>query len=333
MNILLGSHHFHPSTGGIETVSDLLAREFVKRGHDVRVITQTAAEDNIERPFRVVRQPGARELRRLVQWCDVFLQNNISLQTLWPLLLCPRRLVIAHQTWITDPDGKIGWRHQLKRFALRFATSVAISDAVAARLPGRSVVIGNPYNDQVFRQSVTTKRAKDLIFVGRLVSDKGADLLLDAIAALEMKPRLTIAGDGPERARLVEQVSRVRLEGYVDFVGMQSGEALAKLLNQHKILVVPSRWAEPFGIVALEGIACGCVVVGSAEGGLSQAIGPCGVTFPNGNRDALAAVLQRLLADSAERARLIANAGAHLARFTRSRVADEYLAILQHPPR
>ena len=42
------------------------------------------------------------------------------------------------------------------------------------------------------------------------------------------------------------------------------GAALAALLNQCRILVVPSLWAEPFGIVALEGIACGCVVVGSA---------------------------------------------------------------------
>ena len=268
MKLLLGSHHFHPSTGGIETVSDLLAREFVQRGHNVRVITQTAAEDNVSRPFQVIRRPGALELLRLVRWCDVFLQNNISLQTLWPLLLCRRRLVVAHQTWITDVDGHVGWRQQLKRFALRFATSVAISDAVAARLPVRSVVIGNPYNDEVFKLSATAERSRDLIFVGRLVSDKGADLLLDALATLEPKPRLTIAGDGPERDRLVEQVSRLKLGEHVEFVGGQSSHELVKLLNEHRILVVPSRWAEPFGIVALEGIACGCVVVGSAEGGL-----------------------------------------------------------------
>ncbi|HAK07451.1 MAG TPA: glycosyl transferase family 1, partial [Spartobacteria bacterium] len=50
MKILLGSHHFSPSIGGIETVSDLLAREFVKLGHEVRVITQTLGENDF--PFR-----------------------------------------------------------------------------------------------------------------------------------------------------------------------------------------------------------------------------------------------------------------------------------------
>ena len=65
----------------------------------------------------------------------------------------------------------------------------------------------------------------------------------------------------------------------VSFVGPKSGDGLAEILNQHQILVVPSRWAEPFGIVAVEGIACGCVVVGSVAGGLPEAIGGCGVNF------------------------------------------------------
>ena len=84
MKILLGSHHFFPSTGGIETVSNLLAREFVAQGHEVRVVTQTAGNGDF--PFVIVRRPGIFELFRQVRWCDVFLQNNISLRTAWPRL-------------------------------------------------------------------------------------------------------------------------------------------------------------------------------------------------------------------------------------------------------
>jgi glycogen synthase len=326
VKILLGSHHFFPSTGGIETVSDLLAREFIELGHEVRLITQTEGCGDF--PFPVVRRPGPMELFRQVRWCDVFLQNNISLRTLWPLLFVRRPLCIAHQTWITNADGTVGWPHRLKRFVLRFAKSLAISNAIAAQLPAPAVLVGNPYNDEVFR-NLQTARTKELIFIGRLVSDKGADLLLEALALLEAKPRLTIAGDGPERARLEKQAADLKLQSQIDFVGNQTSEQLAKILNEHQILVVPSRWREPFGIVALEGIACGCVVIGSAEGGLAEAIGPCGITFPNGNARALAEALTRLLGDPAECDRLRENASAHLAPFRPRHVAKIYLETME----
>lgn len=331
MKILLGSHHFYPSTGGIETASNLLAREFVALGHDVRVITQT--EGNGHFPFAVVRRPGPIALLRQLRWCDVFLQNNISLRTLWPLLFVSRALFITHQTWITNPDGTVGWQHRLKQFVLRYANSMAISRAVAEKLPGPSIQVGNPYDDRVFKNVPSEPRSKELIFVGRLVSDKGANLLLEAMALLESKARLTIAGDGPERASLEKQAADLGVQSQVEFVGSQTSEQLATLLRQHRILVVPSRWQEPFGIVALEGIASGCVVVGSVEGGLAEAIGPCGLTFPNGNADSLAKALSRLLEDPAECDRLRQAAPAHLARFTPRHVAELYLDAMKRAAR
>jgi glycogen(starch) synthase len=331
LKILLGSHHFFPSTGGIEMVSDLLAREFVELGHEVRVITQT--EGGGVFPFPVIRRPGLLELLRQVRWCDVFLQNNISLRTLWPLLFVRRPLCIAHHTWITNSDGTTGWRHRLKRFVLRFATSLAISRAMADHLPGSPIQVGNPYDDKVFTNHPAEPRTTELIFVGRLVSDKGASLLLEAMALLESKPRLTVAGEGPQRVHLEKQAADLQLESRVDFIGAQTSEQLGKLLRRHQILVVPSRWREPFGIVALEGIACGCVVVGSAEGGLAEAIGPCGVTFPNGDARALAHVLSGLLEDPAECDRLRQDAAAHLARFAPRHVANLYLDAMKKAAR
>lgn len=327
MKILLGSHHFFPSIGGIETVTNLLAREFVRLGHEVRVVTQTEGDGDF--PFTVIRRPGPLELLRHLRWCDVFLQNNISLRTLWPLLFVRRPLFITHQTWITNPDGSTGWQHRLKRFVLRFARSFAISNAIAATLPVPSIRVGNPYDDQVFKESPIEERHRELIFVGRLVSDKGARVLLDALKLLGSKPGLTIAGDGPERAALEKQVADLQLESQVDFVGRQHGEQLAKLLRQHQVLVVPSLWQEPFGIVALEGIACGCVVVGSAGGGLGEAIGPCGLTCPNGDAIALAKAIAGILASPDERARLRQPAPSHLARFTPRHVAGIYLEAME----
>lgn len=326
MKILLGSHHFFPSTGGIETVSALLARQFIAQGHDVRVITQTGGQS--DHPFQVVRQPGPVELLRQISWCDVFLQNNISLRTVWPLLFVRRPLFIAHQTWITNSDGTTGWQQWLKRFALRYATSFSISRAIADALPVPSICVGNPYDDEIFNDADEHPRPGDLIFVGRLVSDKGVSLLLDALKSVQNKPRLTIVGDGPERAALEKQTTELKLQSQVVFAGPQHGEQMAASLRQHTILVVPSLWPEPFGIVALEGIACGCVVIGSAGGGLSEAIGPCGLTFPNGNIQALAEAVSVLLDNPTERHRLRENAAAHLARFTARQVAAVYLEAM-----
>jgi glycosyltransferase involved in cell wall biosynthesis len=327
VKILLGSHHFFPSTGGIETVSNLLAREFVGLGHEVRIVTQTEGDGDF--PFEVVRRPTALELLRHVRWCDVFLQSNISLRTLWPLLFLRRPLFIAHHTWIQNPDGSSSWQHRLKRFVLRYATSFAISGAIAESLPVPSIRAGNPYDDEIFRESSDEQRDRELIFVGRLVSDKGANLLLDALKLLGAKPHLTIAGDGPERASLEKQAAELELQSQIAFAGGRHGEELAKLLRQHQLLVIPSLWQEPFGIVALEGIACGCVVVGSAGGGLAEAIGACGVTIPNGDAAALASAIAQLLADPDERARLRQHAPSHLASFTPRHVAAIYLDAME----
>jgi glycogen(starch) synthase len=330
MKILLGSHHFAPSIGGIETASELLAREFVELGHKVHVITQTPGGN--EFPFPVIRRPGAAELMKQVAWCDVFLQNNISLRTVWPLLLVRRPLFIVHQTWIRNPRGGIGWQQRIKRLVLRFAKSIAISKAVADDLPTPAPVIPNPYDDEIFRRFEGTDRAHDLIYVGRLVSDKGVDLLIEALSILlesGTETRLTVVGDGLDRSKLEKQVAALALESWVEFAGSLNSLQLADVLNHHRILVVPSRWPEPFGIVALEGIACGCAVVGSDQGGLPEGIGPCGVTFSNNDARALANALTRLINDPAERDVLRSNASSHLAAFTKRHVAEAYLKFIQ----
>ena len=330
LNILLGSHHFLPSVGGIETVTELLGREFVSLGHSVHVVTQTPGE--AELPFEVIRRPSVTALLAELKWCDVFLQNNISLRTWWPRLIVRRPFFITHQTWLSHGRKRAGVNYGLKMFVLRTARNFSISRAIAAKLPVPSVVVGNPYDDKTFRNTGDENRSLDLIFVGRLVSDKGADLLLRALAELHQsgrRARLTIVGDGPERPSLEKQAQNLALSSSITFIGEEKGSALADRLNRHRILVVPSRWPEPFGIVALEAIACGCVVAGSVEGGLPEAIGPCGLTFPNDDVSALTVTLRELLEHPDRVTDLRSGAADHLARFTRRAVAQTYLQEME----
>lgn len=325
MKILFSSYAYAPSVGGIETVSALLAREFITAGHELVLVTETPGTSS--EPFPIIRNPKLSQLREQLRWCDVVFQNNISLRHLIPALAIRKPLLLVHQTWMRNTAGAVGWNNRLKRALVPRVKNVAISKAIAAEIAAPSEIIGNPYDDRTFKLRSDLPRDGEVVFAGRLVSDKGADLLLRALAILQKpKPSLTIVGHGPEEEHLRKLANE--LDVNVTFAGMKSGDDLARILNRHQIIAIPSRWREPFGVVALEGIACGCVPVGSEQGGLREAIGNCGLTFANGDAESLANRLQELLTDSALRERLRDAAPEHLKLFHASSVARRYLEIL-----
>ncbi len=332
MRLLAYSPAFLPQVGGVEINQATLAAEFARAGHEVVVLTQTPSREPDDHPFRVVRRPSSRELLRWIRWCDVFIQANVSLRGLWPLLLVRRPWVVSHHSWYCRTDGRIAWQDRLKRYLLRHAAaSIAVSEAMAADLATPSTVIPNGYRDGLFRLVPGVERSGELLFVGRLVSDKGVDVLLAALALLAadgLTPRLTIVGDGPEAPLLRAEARRLGLADRVELAGVRTGEELVLTLNQHRVLVVPSRYQEPFGIVALEGIACGCLVVGSEGGGLKEAIGPCGRTFRNGDAADLARVLAEVLRGPGALAAAQRLAPQHLAGHRSAAVAAAYLRVI-----
>jgi glycogen(starch) synthase len=331
LKILISSYVFSPSVGGIETVSALLATEFLKEGHEVALVTATGEEDGIARPYQVYRQPSPAKLIELTRWCDVFFQSNISLRLSWPLVFIKRPWVIVHQTWIGSPlHRNLDPRIPLKRFLLRFGINVAISRAVANDIPVPSVIIGNPYSNIVFRHLDDVPRNNDLVYLGRLVSDKGVDLVVDALVKLreyDLKPHLTIIGGGVEESALRKQSARLGVSDQIHFAGSKAGEELARMLNSYAVLVVPSKLPEPFGIVAIEGIASGCVVVASRAGGLPDVVGPCGVTYEMGDLSAFTQALHTLLVHPELREKLLENADSHLEQFHPHTVANAYLKL------
>jgi glycosyltransferase involved in cell wall biosynthesis len=327
MKILLSSYAFYPSVGGIEAISAMLAEEFLADGHEVKVVTDTREEGDRTFSYEVIRHPSPFGLIRAIRWSDAFVHINVSLQLAWPLLLTKKPWVIAHHTWL--PKTILG---ELKQRCALAAHNISISHAIADHLRAPSTIITNSYDHEIFVKEDGSKREKDLVFVGRLVSDKGVDCALTALHLLKQRqtePSFTIVGGGPEEAALRRLASKLGIAEQVNFAGVKRGAELARELRRHKIIVIPSLWEEPFGIVALEGIASGCVAVGSRGGGLKDAIGPCGITFPNGDSSALAGVLAELLADETKLNGFRQHATHHLAGCTRQRVAQEYMAVIK----
>jgi len=304
----------------------------VAAGHSVKVATLTPDARAPGEGFEILRAPSFARLAQAARWCDVYFQNNISLQLAGPLLIVRRPWIMAHQTWIPQPRGFSGLNHRLKLFLLRFGISTSISQAMADSLPVASEVIPNPYDASVFHERDSVARSEDLVALGRLVSDKGFDLLIQALGLLAkdgVAPRLTIIGDGPEKPLLIRLAKDLGVADQVTFRAAMTGTALAEELNRHRIMVIPSRWKEPFGIVALEAIACGCVPVGSREGGLADAIGLCGSTFPNGDVPALTRELTRLLKGPELLHHYREHAADHLCRHWPEAIARRYLEIFE----
>jgi glycosyltransferase involved in cell wall biosynthesis len=142
-------------------------------------------------------------------------------------------------------------------------------------------------------------------FAGRLVSEKGVALLIEACARLQRDFRLVILGDGPERSILHLLAGergiadRVRIEGSVPSAEMPDR------LRAMDVVVLPSvsrsNWIEQFGRTLVEAMACGVAVIGSTCGEIPSVVGDGGIIVPEGDVAALHAALEQLAADPALR--------------------------------
>jgi len=177
-------------------------------------------------------------------------------------------------------------------------------------------------------------------YVGRLVTEKGVDLLLEALAGLAGTWRASILGSGPQRRALQEQAQRLRLSDRVSFDDWLPSGQMPAYYRQLDVLVLPSRtranWKEQFGRVLVEAMACGVAVVGSDCGEIPNVIGEAGLIFPEGQAEALRSRLERLLTDPQLRAALAQRGRERvLARYTQARIAAQtyqvYQELVGHP--
>jgi len=186
---------------------------------------------------------------------------------------------------------QMGERVVMRRIASR---NVAVSHAVARNLrlrfgvdPSRVEVVFNGvrFDDASSSAEPDTLKgnpgASDprIVSVGRLVREKGVDILLKAmvhVVASEIRARLTVVGDGPERASLEQLSVGLGLGRHVRFVGHQID--VAKWLAGASVLAMPSR-SEGMGIAAVEALASAIPVVCSNAGGLPEVVdtGHCGI--------------------------------------------------------
>lgn len=291
-----------------------------------------AVEHTADPIIRVVRHPAAFQLAKQFKAAEFVILQGLPLRLGWPLLLRRRAALVVHHA-----QPAVRERFLRRRLRARLAGRVAhaaVSRALALELPwATEMILPNPYEAALFWNDRVMARSRDIIFVGRFIPEKGAPILVEALSILwrrQVRLTATFVGDGPEKQNLHKLVQDAKLGRVVSFTGQLTGGALAQLMNQHHLLVIPSVCPEPFGIVALEGLACGCVVIASNAGGLPEAIGPYGVLFPTGDPMVLAAKIQECLASGAERSvGPRSRVERHLRRHHPDHVAANYLEAIR----
>ncbi len=173
-----------------------------------------------------------------------------------------------------------------------------------------------------------------VLMVGRLVHEKGFHLALDALAEVIRRlrdVRFVVAGSGTAEQELKRQAQRLGLSQHGTFLGWTGDDMLHSLYRVADLCIVPSIY-EPFGLVALEAMASGCVCVVAETGGLREVVpadGTAGVRFRSRDPDALGRVLEQVLTDDEARAQLVAEGREHVLRFGWPDVARRTLAIYQ----
>ncbi|RWX72873.1 MAG: glycosyl transferase group 1 [Candidatus Methanosuratincola subterraneus] len=191
-------------------------------------------------------------------------------------------------------------------------------------------VIHNGYDPKLARANsagMSKRKARTVLFVGRLVYEKGPHLLVEA-ASLLKDCRVIIVGDGAMRPYLEGLARKLGVSDRVTFTGHVDDETLLSIYEEASVLVIPSLY-EPFGIVVLEAMSLGIPVIVSNTGGLDEIItdGRDGLKFQSGSPEELAKAIARILDDEGLRARLVENAKSRAKEFSWKTTADQTLKL------
>jgi glycosyltransferase involved in cell wall biosynthesis len=225
------------------------------------------------------------------------------------------------------------WRQWRQAFNRVVAVSTAVQRSLIAEGIAPVDVIWNGIPPQRSRPPLVSPPTA--AFAGRFVREKGIDVLLRAFAkvvAAIPEARLVLVGDGPERLPLHRLIADLGLSTRVSIAGHLPRQELEQYLAKAWVQVVPSRWSEPFGLVAAEAMMRGTAVIASDTGGLMEIVqdGDTGFLVPPGDPEALATRLLQVLHDR-DLAEHLGQAGRTmaLACLSETTVVDRFVEVYQ----
>lgn len=373
-NILIVNSEFPPIGGGAGNASAQLARHLAQLGRRVTVLTtrfadlphqeQLAGVDVVRLPALRSRQDRSGSLEQIS-----FLLSAAVLGLPWVLRLRPQAVIgffgapggiaawfwslfltlpyvvslrggdvpgfrpydFARQHFLLAPLLRLVWR-RAKAVVANSQGLRALGAAFEPKVP--IAVIPNGVDPQLFPDVERQWESARLLFVGRVVHQKGLDLLLEALGGLaDHAWTLTIVGDGPARPGLQAQAKALGIADRVRFTGWRSGAELTTEYAAANLFAYASRH-EGMPNALLEAMASGLPAVATRIAGNEELVveGETGLLVPSEDVASLRDALLRLIADPAWRQQLGAQARKRaLAGYSWQTVARQYAELLDRP--
>lgn len=346
LTVLMPSIYFPPRVGGIESHVYYLARELVRRGHRVHVVTTHTEPGS---PWKEVMDGieitrmlslgkhflgwsfssavAAPEIVRLAGHCDIIHCHTFATALGGDLAAMTRKrplVITVHSSHFLRLAGSFIMRGTMKillgRADALLSTSVEIDGVVRDMLPGaftRPVV--NGVDTGTFRPTVPCldRSAGEFVIVcpRRLVAKNGVEYLVRALPLIkrEFPVKAYLAGDGPLRWDLENLARTLGVRGDIEFMGSVENAKMPSVYSSADLVVIPSL-IEATSIAALEAMSCGRVVAASRVGGLPEIIDDTvGILFDPGSPEALSEAvirgsrIDRAALGRAARDRVVAN--------------------------
>jgi len=313
-----------PGSGGGSVRTHEINRRLAQRGHKITVLTTRypGCVDRVQDGVRyehVGLGTGHNRLTRLLGYilglpvaarrhdADLVIEDFFAPFSTMAAPLWTGRPTIGVVQWLHAKSKSRQYRlplHLLETAGVRaHHRLIAVSRGTGDQLLGmnpqlRVDVIENGVDSRAFIPA--QQLGNDIVYIGRLeIAGKGLDLLLEAWERIHnrMVGSLVIAGTGPDETKVRRQAERLGIAGRVQFVGWVSGFDKFRLLNQARVVVVPSRH-ETFGLVALEALAAATPVVIFDIPSLREVVpDDCGWRVPAFDIDSLADQLTDIYAD------------------------------------
>lgn len=315
MRVLVLTDSYPPAaTGGYERSCENVVTRWRAAGDAVTVLT-TAAD--VESQPGVLRQLTRTDAGAIDAALREFRPDVVSA---WNLARVPQtRLlapiaragiplcIVACDGWLADaePDLPPAAPGSLVAFV---SADLRSRVALPPWAPQHTIVVPSGIDDTLFRRHPRPPWRGRLLYVGRLAGGKGVTDAIDALADLPEDVTLQIvAADRPERwSALRDYLARTPVADRVSAASAQRHE-LPAMYADADVLLFPSRWREPFGLVPLEAMACGTPVIATGVGGSASYLvdGGNALVTPPGDPGGLAAAVEKLAGDDRLRAVLV----------------------------
>jgi glycosyltransferase involved in cell wall biosynthesis len=291
-----------PGYGGIEAVVDLVARELVRRGHEVTLFAAPGSRSKAE-VVELLDRPHPDEIERALYEVDhvarAFAMIDDAGRSGRPydvlhdhcgftaFAMADRLSVPVVHTLHGPftPETAAFYAHHASR-----ADVVAISHAQLAQAPeGLRVagVVPNPIDAAAW--PLVSAKDDYLLWVGRMTAEKGPHRAISA-ARLAGMPLVLAGPVQPGQERFFEHEVAPHIDGeQIRYVGEVAGEEKIRWFSRARALLMPIRWPEPFGMVMLEAMVCGTPVIAFPEGSARELVTSGQTGFLVGDEEEMAA--------------------------------------------